>query len=235
MSEGDIVSLAEAVPEGGILIVDEAYAEFLPEGGDAVSLALAGGPVIVARTFSKAYGMAGLRIGYVVGAGPMFDKATGVWWGDFGLNTAAAVACGPALADRDHVNNYVRTVDDGLAELRAGLSELGCVSWPHRAPFLMTDLGRGPPGGLGALPAQDLRPGRRRLGSPDLSPDLGRPLGAPPGAPRRTPGDPERLTPGARPDRLRWKIRYASHGVHRHPFAQHGEDLSWVAWSWRLG
>ena len=141
VSHDEIVSLAEAVPEGGILIVDEAYAEFLPEGGDAVSLALAGGPVIVARTFSKAYGMAGLRIGYVVGSGPMFEKATGVWWGDFGLNTAAAVACGPALADRDHVRNYVQTVDEGLAELRAGLSELGCVSWPHRAPFLMTDLG----------------------------------------------------------------------------------------------
>ena len=141
VSHDEIVSLAEAVPEGGILIVDEAYAEFLPEGGDAVSLALAGGPVIVARTFSKAYGMAGLRIGYVVGSGPMFEKATGVWWGDFGLNTAAAVACGPALADRDHVRNYVQTVDEGLAELRAGLGELGCVSWPHRAPFLMTDLG----------------------------------------------------------------------------------------------
>ncbi len=141
VAHDEIVALAEAVPEGGILIVDEAYAEFLAEGGDAVSLALAGGPVIVARTFSKAYGMAGLRIGYVVGSGPMLEKATGVWWGDFGLNTAAAVACGPALADREHVDNYVRTVDDGLAELRAGLGELGCVSWPHRAPFLMTDLG----------------------------------------------------------------------------------------------
>ena len=141
VSLDEITAVAEAVPEGGILIVDEAYAEFLPEGEDAVSLSLAGGPVIVARTFSKAYGMAGLRLGYVLGAGPMFEKATGVWWGDFGLNTAAAAACGPALADREHVTRYVKTIDDGLAELRAGLSELGCPSWPHRAPFLMTDLG----------------------------------------------------------------------------------------------
>ena len=141
ISSGDVVSLAEAVPEGGILIVDEAYAEFLPEEDVAVSLALTGGPVIVARTFSKAYGMAGLRLGYAIGSGPMFAKATGVWWGDFGLNTAAAVACGPALADREHVERYVRTVDDGLVELRAGLSELGCQPWPHRAPFLMADLG----------------------------------------------------------------------------------------------
>ena len=139
VSGDEIASLAEAVPEGGILIVDEAYAEFLPE--DAVSQALTGGPVIVARTFSKAYGMAGLRVGYVIGSGPMFDKATGVWWGDFGLNTAAAIACGPALADREHVDQYVQTIDDGLAELRTGLTEQGCVSWPHRAPFLMTDLG----------------------------------------------------------------------------------------------
>ncbi|MCY3746691.1 MAG: histidinol-phosphate transaminase [Acidobacteria bacterium] len=139
VSGDEIASLAEAVPEGGILIVDEAYAEFLPE--DAVSMALAGGPVIVARTFSKAYGMAGLRFGYAIGSGPMFEKATGVWWGDFGLNTAAALACGPALADREHVDKYVQTVDDGLAELRSGLTELGCQPWPHRAPFLMTDLG----------------------------------------------------------------------------------------------
>ena len=139
VSGDEIARLAEAVPEGGILIVDEAYAEFLPD--DAVSMALAGGPVLVARTFSKAYGLAGLRIGYLVGSGPMFAKATGVWWGDFGLNTAAAVACGPALADREHVGKYVQTVDDGLAELRAGLTELGCRPWPHRAPFLMADLG----------------------------------------------------------------------------------------------
>ena len=139
VSGDEIASLAEAVPEGGILIVDEAYAEFLPE--DAVAQALAGGPVIVARTFSKAYGMAGLRFGYVIGSGPMFEKATGVWWGDFGLNTAAATACGPALDDQEHVEKYVQTIDDGLAELRAGLTELGSVSWPHRAPFLMTDLG----------------------------------------------------------------------------------------------
>ena len=139
LSREEIASLAEAVPDGGILIVDEAYAEFLPE--DAVSLALTGGPVIVARTFSKAYGLAGLRFGYVIGSGPLFEKATGVWWGDFGLNTAAAVACGPALADQEHVQSYVRTVDDGLAELREGLTELGCAPWSHRAPFLMADLG----------------------------------------------------------------------------------------------
>ena len=138
----EVRTLAEAVPEGGILIVDEAYAEFLDEGQDAVSLALAEGPVIVARTFSKAYGMAGLRLGYVLGSGPVFERATGVWWGDFGLNTAAAVACGPALDDRDHVAAYVRTVDEGLAELRAGFAELGWPAWPHRAPFLMADLGR---------------------------------------------------------------------------------------------
>ena len=136
-----IVELASAIPDGGALIVDEAYAEFLDEGEDCVSLAMSGGPVIVARTFSKAYGMAGLRLGYVLGSGPVFEKATGAWWGDFGLNTAAAAACGPALDDGDHVARYVRTIDEGLDQLRAGLSDLGCPSWPHRAPFLMTDLG----------------------------------------------------------------------------------------------
>lgn len=142
ISRDEVASLAERVPDGGILIVDEAYAEFLDDGQDAVSLALAGGPVIVARTFSKAYGLAGLRLGYVLGSGSVFEKATGIWWGDFGLNTAAAVACGPALDDGEHVAAYVRTVDEGLDELRAGFDELGWPAWPHRAPFLMADAGR---------------------------------------------------------------------------------------------
>ena len=142
VSRAEIVGLAEAVPEGGCLVVDEAYAEFLPEGEDSVEPALSGGPVLVARTFSKAYGMAGLRLGYLIGSGPVFERAEGIWWGDFGLNTAAAAACGPALADREHVAAYRRTVDEGLLQLRSGLAALGCPSWPHRAPFLMTDLGR---------------------------------------------------------------------------------------------
>ncbi len=141
ISRDDVATLAEAVPEGGILLVDEAYAEFLPDGEDAVPLALSNGPVLVARTFSKAYGMAGLRLGYLVGSGAMLEKATEVWWGDLGINAAAAVACGPALDDRDHVDRYIRTVDEGLSELREGLAGLGCRSWPHRAPYLMTDLG----------------------------------------------------------------------------------------------
>ena len=192
VSGDEIASLAEAVPEGGILIVDEAYAEFLPE--DAVSMALAGGPVIVARTFSKAYGMAGLRFGYVIGSGPMFEKATGVWWGDFGLNTAAATACGPALDDQG-----------ARRELRAdrGRRPRGAARRAHRAglrllaaPGAFPDDGpreRGPAGGVGTLPARDLRPGRRRLGPADVPPDLGRPLRAAPGAAGSAPGDPGRL------------------------------------------
>ncbi len=57
----------------------------------------------------------------------MLEKATGVWWGDLGLNTAAAVACGPALDDAEHVNAHVRTVDESLDELRSGFDEMG---WP---------------------------------------------------------------------------------------------------------
>ena len=91
---------------------------------------------------SPRYGMAGLRLGYVIGSGPVFEQAEGIWWGDFGLNTAALAAGGPALRDREQVAAYRQTVDDGLDQLRTGLAALGCPAWPHRAPFLMTDLGR---------------------------------------------------------------------------------------------
>ncbi len=59
VSRADIVSVAERFSCGGILIVDEAYGEFRDEREDAVSLAVADGPVIVARTFAKATGWRG--------------------------------------------------------------------------------------------------------------------------------------------------------------------------------
>ncbi len=82
MTRADIVSVAERVPGGGIVIVDEAYGEFWDEGEDAVSLAMADGPVIVARTFSNASGMARLRLGYVLGSQADVREGHRGLWGD---------------------------------------------------------------------------------------------------------------------------------------------------------
>ena len=142
ISAAEIVAVLEALPRGAILMVDEAYHDFLADGDSAINLVREGAPVLVLRTFSKAYGLAGLRLGYAVGPDPVLETLRTVWWGDFGINAAALVAGPAALADREHVQRYVKLVDNGLAQLRPGLEALGLTPYPHRAPFLMADCGR---------------------------------------------------------------------------------------------
>ncbi len=137
-----VEGLTQALPEGAVLLVDEAYYNFLPQGETSISLVRRGAPVVVARTFSKAFGLAGLRLGYVVAPKNLIDELKLLWTLDMGVNAAANAGGLEALSDDEHVDRYVKLVDEGLAYLRAGLSELGVKSFPHRAPFFMADLAR---------------------------------------------------------------------------------------------
>ena len=138
----EINALVVELPEEAILLVDEAYSQFLPRGETAIDLIKKGAPIIVARTFSKAYGLAGLRLGYAVSNEEVIEKLKTFWLRDLGINSAVYIAAPAALADTDHVNTYIRTVDEGLDVLRTGVKELGLACMPHRAPFFMVDLGR---------------------------------------------------------------------------------------------
>ncbi len=138
----EVASLAEALPEGAMFLVDEAYNDFLPEGKTAIDLVKKGAPVLVARTFSKGFGLAGLRLGYAIGPDAVLDTLKNVWWGDLGVNTAVHVAAPAALDDTEHVARYVRTIDAGLEQLKSGLVKKGFKPYPHRAPFFMVDVGK---------------------------------------------------------------------------------------------
>jgi histidinol-phosphate aminotransferase len=138
----EIVALVDALPPRAILMVDQAYHDFLADGDGIFDLVRGGAPVLVLRTFSKAYGMAGLRLGYAVAADAVLDRLRTVWWGDYGINTAASIAGPVALSDQEHVRRYINLVDQGLEQLRSGLTDLGFTPFPHRAPFLMVDLGK---------------------------------------------------------------------------------------------
>jgi len=138
--QDDVRSLVEALPSSAVLVVDEAYHDFLPDGKNAIDLVREDAPVLVTRTYSKAFGLAGLRLGYAIGPDAVLERVKTVWWGDFGINAAAHIAGPVALSDRDHVRRYVETIDDGLDQLRSGLKQLGCKPYPHRAPFFMVDL-----------------------------------------------------------------------------------------------
>jgi histidinol-phosphate aminotransferase len=136
----EISHLAEALPEGAVFLVDEAYNDFLPEGKSAIDLVRKGAPVLVTRTFSKGFGLAGLRLGYAIGPDPVLDTFKNVWWGDLGINTAVHVAAPAALDDGEHLTRYVRTIATGLEQLKSGLAKMGLKPYPHRAPFFMVDV-----------------------------------------------------------------------------------------------
>lgn len=100
-----IEQLADATPRDALLLVDEAYIEYLPnmEEVTAVELAKTRPNVLVARTFSKIYGLAGLRIGYGLAATPVIAKLRPYMLGGLSLSMAGVVAADAALEDKQHL------------------------------------------------------------------------------------------------------------------------------------
>jgi histidinol-phosphate aminotransferase len=133
-----IRAIARAVPAEAIVFVDEAYADF---SGTTFIPELPLFPnVIVGRTFSKAFGLAGLRIGCLVGAADRLDPirlAIPV----YSVNIAAVVAVRAALADRAYVDDYLRQVKASKALLYAACDRLKLPCWPSSANFVLVCAG----------------------------------------------------------------------------------------------
>jgi histidinol-phosphate aminotransferase len=133
-----IRTIARRVPPGAVVFVDEAYAEFA--GVSFIPDLDAYPNVIVGRTFSKAFGLAGLRIGCLVGAPATLDpvrQAVPV----YSVNIAAAVAILAALDDLDHLNGYLRQVDESKALLYAACERLGLAYVPSKSNFVLVRAG----------------------------------------------------------------------------------------------
>ncbi len=133
-----IRTLARGVPEGAVVFVDEAYAEF---AGESFVPELDAFPnVIVGRTFSKAFGLAGLRIGALVGSPATMDpirQAIPV----YSVNVAAAVAVQAALSDVEHLQEYLRQVSESKTLLYAACERLGLGYVPSRSNFVLVCAG----------------------------------------------------------------------------------------------
>jgi histidinol-phosphate aminotransferase len=133
-----IKAVSRSVPEGAMVFVDEAYAEF---SGRTFMPELPSFPnVVVGRTFSKAYGLAGLRIGALVGAPAALDPirhAVPV----YSVNIAAVVALEAALSDLEHVQQYLRQVDESKALLYEACDRLGLQYWRSDANFVLVRIG----------------------------------------------------------------------------------------------
>jgi len=131
-------AIAEAVPREAVVLMDEAYADF---GGATFIPELSVYPnVIVGRTFSKAFGLAGLRIGCLIGAEDRIDPirlVTPV----YSVNIAAVVALQAALGDSSFVTDYLRQVEESKTLLYAACDRLKLRYWRSHANIVLVRVG----------------------------------------------------------------------------------------------
>ena len=136
---GAQLALLDRLPPDCLLVLDEAYAEFAP--ADAIAQIPIDDPrVIRMRTFSKAHGLAGMRVGYAFGAPETirpFDRIRN----QFGVGRMAQAAALAALADQEHVARVVAAVAAGREEYAALAGELGFTALPSATNFVTIDVG----------------------------------------------------------------------------------------------
>jgi histidinol-phosphate aminotransferase len=135
----ELERLSQAVPASALFIVDEAYYEFgRHAGGDdhLQMLQARQGPWVSFRTFSKAFGLAGIRVGYALcGSDDLanaFQQARSV----FNVNAVAQAAALAALRDPDHTQWILTQTAEERRRLDAGLRRLGCRPFPSVGNFI---------------------------------------------------------------------------------------------------
>lgn len=131
-----------AVPQRVIVVLDEAYFEYVdhPDYPDGLSLLNEFPNLIVARTFSKVYGLAGLRVGYSVSSAAIADLLNRVR-PPFNVNSLAMIAAEAALADEAHLHETVKLNHDGMRLLTDGFKALGLSFIPSVGNFVCVEVG----------------------------------------------------------------------------------------------
>jgi histidinol-phosphate aminotransferase len=134
----ELMVLSGVLPAGALLVVDEAYMDFTwpPEEYSVLHMTTELENLVVLRTFSKAYGLAGLRLGYGVMPGWLADVVRRAR-PPFTVNLLACEAGLAALADDNFYTETLSVVFQGRERLLARLPELGCEVWPSQANFVM--------------------------------------------------------------------------------------------------
>jgi histidinol-phosphate aminotransferase len=128
-----------------LVVADDAYAEFVddPSYPDTVTCRGDGAvPIVTLRTFSKLYGLAGLRIGYAVAPSDVID-AMGRVRQPFNVNALALVGAMAALDDDEHVARTRAVNREGMAFLTREFTRLGLAWVPSAANFVLVRVGRG--------------------------------------------------------------------------------------------
>lgn len=132
-----------ALPQGLVVVLDEAYYEYVEQAEypDSLKLLAQHPNLIITRTFSKAYGLAGLRIGYGISSAAIADLLNRLRQ-PFNNNAQALLAAEAALADSAHLSASVALNSAGMAQYLAAVETLGLQAIPSVGNFLSIDLGR---------------------------------------------------------------------------------------------
>ena len=136
----DIAKLIGGIPESTILVVDEAYYEFITSvpSYSGIDLMAKYPNLVITRTFSKIYGLAGLRLGYAI-ACPEIISLLHKAQLPFSVNQAALTAAYAALDDDEFIKLSLKTNQMGMEQMRAGLTQLQLNFLPSACNFLTFD------------------------------------------------------------------------------------------------
>ena len=132
----DVVRLIDGVPDGCLVVLDGAYAEYAADFDGGLRLAESRDNVFVTRTFSKMYGLGGLRVGWGYGPRAVIDVLNRVR-GPFNLSTVALAAAEAAMRDRDWVARCAADNAAQRARLTEGLRTLGLAVDASEANFVL--------------------------------------------------------------------------------------------------
>ena len=160
LAEDELVSFLEKLSEGLLVLLDEAYGDFAddPSYPDSVSL-VDRYPLVVLRSFSKIYGLAGLRVGFALSREGVVDYMNRVRE-PFNVNQLAQAAALAALEDDDYKERAIALVREGREALYAAFAEMGLAYVESQANFIFVRVGDGD-GAMDALMREGVivRPG----------------------------------------------------------------------------
>ena len=135
-SNDAVMDLVNSVPDEVLLVMDEAYFEFIDDAPDLLPLISKKQNLLVMRTFSKIHGLAGLRVGYGIGH-PDFVAALEKIRQPFNLNAMAQAAALAALEDDEHVQSTRKNNAEGLRFFENAFSDMGIKTVPSHANFIL--------------------------------------------------------------------------------------------------
>ncbi len=143
VSQAAFARFMNGLPDHLLVVLDEAYREFVTDGQavDFFSFMRKGYPVLSARTFSKAYGLSGIRMGYGIAVPEIISLLERVRQ-PFNTNSLAQAAATAALDDEEFLQNTLSVTREGLSFLYGQFEEMGLSYVPSQTNFVLVDVGK---------------------------------------------------------------------------------------------